>query len=141
MRALRVGVVDLETPDGVMEEGEGEGLRLLSSDCYPSLVEAYAQASMWERAIEAYQEGFVVGREGVEAVNYRVRGDAWNGCGLGRAFFLRSDALGGWSDGWRQAFRFCRQALILRNSRSSKGLPVGCQFAQNFTYTVLRFVN
>ncbi|CAM9440111.1 unnamed protein product [Laminaria digitata] len=72
MRALRVGVVDIETLDGVSEEGEGEGLRLLSSDCYPSLVEAYAQVSMWERAIEVYQEGFVVGREGVEAVNYRV---------------------------------------------------------------------
>ena len=72
MRALRVGVVDMETLDGVMEEGEEEGLRVLSSDCYPSLVEAYAQASMWERAIEAFQEGFVVGREGVEAVNYRV---------------------------------------------------------------------
>lgn len=94
MRALRVGLVDLETSGGVMEEGGGEGIRLLSSDCYPALVEAYAQASMWERAIEAYQEGFVVGREGVEAVNYRVRGDAWNECRLGRAFFCEATRWG-----------------------------------------------
>ena len=94
MRALRVGVVDVESLDGVIEEGEGEGERLLSSDCYPPLVEACAQASMWEKTIEAYQEGFVVGREGVEAVNYRVRGDAWHGGGLVRAFTGR-DTLGG----------------------------------------------
>lgn len=87
MRALGVGVVAEEKPYAinsgvVVNNGEGKGgggeqhrPRMLSSDCYAPLVEAYAQASMWERAIEAYQEGFVVGREGGEAgpVKYRVR--------------------------------------------------------------------
>lgn len=87
MRALRVGVVAEKETDAmddgvVVNNGEGKGgggeqhrPRILSSDCYAPLVEAYAQASMWERAIEAYQEGFVVGREGGEAgpVKYRVR--------------------------------------------------------------------
>ncbi|CBJ29786.1 conserved unknown protein [Ectocarpus siliculosus] len=86
MRALRVGVVAEKETDAmddgvVVNNGEGKGgggeqhrPRMLSSDCYAPLVEAYAQASMWERAIEAYQEGFVVGREGGEAgpVKYRV---------------------------------------------------------------------
>ncbi|CAM9166806.1 unnamed protein product [Ectocarpus sp. 12 AP-2014] len=86
MRALRVGVVAEEETDAMDDgvvaiNGEGKGgggeqhrPRMLSSDCYAPLVEAYAQVSMWERAIEAYQEGFVVGREGGEAgpVKYRV---------------------------------------------------------------------
>lgn len=67
-------MVDVETSGGVRQQGVGKGSTMFSSDCYPSLVEAYAQASMWERAIETYQEGFVVGREAVEAVNYRVSG-------------------------------------------------------------------
>ncbi|CAM9971842.1 unnamed protein product [Scytosiphon promiscuus] len=50
----------------------GAGVRILSSDCYAPLVEAYAQASMWERAIEAYQEGYVSGREEAQPVDYRV---------------------------------------------------------------------
>lgn len=99
MRALGAGVVhnsedydddvDDDDIDGVGEatrgvNGEGRGggggggggqrrqQRVLSSDCYAPLVEAYAQASMWERAIEAYNEGFVLGREDVEPVDYRV---------------------------------------------------------------------
>lgn len=85
MRVLGVGVVVPDTPDVVVENKTWNGSRVLTSDCYPSLVEAYAQASMWERAIEAYQEGFVVGREGVEAVNYRV---SRGGCRCGLVEFV-----------------------------------------------------
>lgn len=48
------------------------GSRVLSSDCYPPLVEAYAQASMWEMVIHAFKEGFVRRLSGPEAINYRV---------------------------------------------------------------------
>lgn len=101
MRALRVGVLsddiydisddishdvsdgisdsNAEGASGAAEEsrpGAGSVERrqtvILSPDCYVPLVEAYAQSSMWERAIEAYQEGFATGRGHVEAVDYRV---------------------------------------------------------------------
>lgn len=74
MRALGVGVMEPLTGAGIREQGIGNVSTMLSSDCYPSLVEAYAQASMWERTIEAYEEGFVFGRQAVEAINYRVSG-------------------------------------------------------------------
>lgn len=93
MRELRVGTVDANsstpknnTTNATVERngdrgaagGDGGGVRsrVLGPDCYAPLVEAYAQASMWARAIEAFQEGFVVGLAGVEPVNYRVRGNA-----------------------------------------------------------------
>lgn len=82
MRALRVGVVSDGISDGISDSisddisggGREERRRpvVLSSDCYVPLVEAYAQSSMWERAIEVYQEGFAVARGRVEAVDYRV---------------------------------------------------------------------
>lgn len=116
MRALRVGVVsdDIsdksdDVSDDVSESGPGgereERRRpvVLSSDCYVPLVEAYAQSSMWERAIEAYQEGFSAGRGRVEAVDYRVsareerRLRQFELVGLWCEILLRACALcGGW---------------------------------------------
>ena len=74
MRALGVGVVSLEPEDmGIFAEGAPSASMVLSSDCYPPLVEAYAQAAVWEKTIKAYREGFVLGRRGVKMVPYRVR--------------------------------------------------------------------
>lgn len=48
------------------------GLGRLTPDCYAFLIEAYAQASMWTRAIAAYYEGFVARREHAPPASYRV---------------------------------------------------------------------
>lgn len=98
MRALGVGTVaavNNSTPNDGKSATNGDGNEdggggaspgggggkearsgVLSPECYAPLVEAYAQASMWDRTIEAFQEGFVVGPEGVKPVDYRVRGGA-----------------------------------------------------------------
>lgn len=95
MRSLGVGVPDSDNTPGLGEIGldgggvgghaggdgdgdgggsreKGSGAAPLSPECYAPLVEAYAQAFMWDRTIEAYHEGFVGGREGVQPVDYRV---------------------------------------------------------------------
>lgn len=108
MRELGVGMPDNDNEDedenedtwGTEERGRGggslrvgghadgeNGLRVpsLSSDCYASLVEAYAHASMWGRTIEAYHQGFGGGVERVGAVDYRVSfADARGGVGCRR---------------------------------------------------------
>lgn len=56
------------------EGGERAGMRL-TPDCFTYLIEAYAQVSMWERAIDAFNEGFVVDREDAPPpASYRVSG-------------------------------------------------------------------
>lgn len=71
----------------------GSRVPSLSSDCYAPLVEAYAQASMWDKTIEAYHEGFVGGLGRVEPVDYRVREERGVlGCSWGhwRAWLLNA---------------------------------------------------
>lgn len=77
MHQLGVGLVRLETPDSLPEGwgGLNNDSTVMSSECYTPLVEAYAQASMWERTIETYRKGFGLRHGRVEVVNYRVRGD------------------------------------------------------------------
>lgn len=85
MRELGVGIPENHNDDrdtqgegargrigGHADGDDGSRIAPLSSDCYAPLVVAYAQASMWDRTIEAYHQGFAGGQERVEPVDYRV---------------------------------------------------------------------
>lgn len=105
MRALCVGLPDTDKDkesggggrveghaDGEKESRVGVGRPSLTSDCYAPLVEAYAQASMWNRTIEAYCDGFASGLERVEPVDYRVR--FAGACGATGAVCFRCNVCG-----------------------------------------------